>query len=115
MATKRKPGAARLVSSIRPHSKGGHTTALPAAKAIAKLPHRRVKDIRSVISKNRTDKADELSTDAQVLFGFLTLLVDIRYRNKYGKSFDTQYGKGYSRSYHKQLYSKSNLYKRKII
>ncbi len=71
--------------------------------------------IAILIAKNQTDKIDSLSTDAQVLLGFLTLLVDIKYRSKYGKSFDTQYGRGYSKTYHKQLYSKSNTYKRKTL
>jgi hypothetical protein len=39
---------------------------------------------------------DDLPTDAQVLFGFLALIVDIKYRNKYGKPFEEQRGKGYS-------------------
>ena len=71
--------------------------------------------ITNLVAQNHTGKVDNLSTDAQVLFGFLSLLVDIKYRNRYGKSFDTQYGKGYSRGYHKQLYSKSNSYKRKML
>ena len=39
---------------------------------------------------------DDLSTDAQVLFGFLTLIIDIKYRHAYGKKFEEQRGKGYS-------------------
>jgi hypothetical protein len=39
---------------------------------------------------------DDLPTDAQVLISFLILIVDIQYRNKYGKVFEEQHGKGYS-------------------
>ena len=38
---------------------------------------------------------DSLSTDAQTFFGFLTLIIDIKYRNRYGKTFDDQRGRGY--------------------
>lgn len=39
---------------------------------------------------------DELSTDAQTLFGLLTLIVDIKYRVKYGSTFGEQVDKRYS-------------------
>jgi hypothetical protein len=39
---------------------------------------------------------NDLPTDSQVLVGFLALIVDIKYRNKYGKPFDEQSRKGYS-------------------
>ncbi len=32
----------------------------------------------------------------QVLFGFLTLIVDIKYRNRYGDMFDEKTDSGYS-------------------
>lgn len=44
-----------------------------------------------------TKSVDDLPTDAQTLFGFLALVVDIRYRNKYGKPFEAQRGKGYTK------------------
>ncbi len=52
--------------------------------------------LKSLISKNQSSSIDDLSTDAQVLFGFLTLIVDIKYRSRYGKRFEDQRGKGYS-------------------
>ena len=55
------------------------------------------KSLTNLINKYPSNGSiDDFSTDAQVLFGFLTLIVDIKYRNKYGKSFDEQRGKGYS-------------------
>lgn len=38
---------------------------------------------------------NELSTEGINLLNFLTLIVDIEYRNKYGKTLDYQDGKGY--------------------
>ncbi len=40
---------------------------------------------------------DTLSTDELVLFNFLALIVDIRYRAKYGRSLEWNDGKGYSK------------------
>lgn len=49
----------------------------------------------SIIAKNDIIDVDLLSTDAQTLFGLLTLIVDIKYRAKYGGSLgeraDTRY------------------------
>jgi len=53
-------------------------------------------NLKTLISANRMSSVDDLSTDAQVLFGFLTLIVDIKYRNKYGKPFEDQSNRGYS-------------------
>ncbi|HSX05091.1 MAG TPA: hypothetical protein VLF69_01335 [Candidatus Saccharimonadales bacterium] len=52
--------------------------------------------LRAFLAANQGKRLGELSTDAQVLFGFLTLVVDIKYRNRYGKSFEE--GSGESRS-----------------
>ena len=56
--------------------------------------------ISKLISTNQVKLVDSLSTDAQVLFGFLSLIVDIRYRNRYGENFTDQHGKGYSDDVH---------------
>lgn len=40
-------------------------------------------------------KLNELSTDGLNLLNLLTLIVDIEYRNRYGKTLDWQHGKGY--------------------
>lgn len=54
------------------------------------------KNLLNFINKNNQTKVDDLSTDAQTLFELIVLIVDIKYRLKYGKTFDTQRGKGYS-------------------
>lgn len=55
------------------------------------------KSLTNLINKYpKNGSIDDFSTDAQVLFGFLTLIVDIKHRNKYGKPFDEQRGRGYS-------------------
>ncbi len=41
-------------------------------------------------------KISELSTEGQTLFDFLCLIVDIKYKHKYGKQFEHKDGKGYS-------------------
>ena len=55
---------------------------------------RRYTSIPSLIRKS--DQAiDTFSTEAQTLFRFLALIVDIKYRNKYGHRLgdgDTRYG-----------------------
>lgn len=43
-----------------------------------------------------TKHLDDLPTDAQVLFGLLSLIVDIKYHNKYGKKFEGSDDKRYS-------------------
>lgn len=39
-----------------------------------------------LLARHKNVKLNDLPTDVQVLFGFLTLLVDIKYRNRYGSS-----------------------------
>lgn len=41
-------------------------------------------------------KVTELSAAQQNLFNFLKLIVDIKYRNKYGSKIEHREGKGYS-------------------
>ena len=59
---------------------------------------KQTKSIKHLIAQNQVRKIDDLSTDAHVLFGLLTLVIDIQYRNKYLKSFDYNNGRGYSES-----------------
>ena len=47
------------------------------------------------LALNSADHVDALSTEGQILFEFITLIIDIKYRNKYGKTLDVQHGKGY--------------------
>ena len=39
-----------------------------------------------LLARHKNVKLNEPPTDIQVLFGFLALLVDIKYRNRYGSS-----------------------------
>jgi hypothetical protein len=41
-------------------------------------------------------KVIDLSTEGQALFGLLCLIVDIKYKNKYGKSLEWKDGRGYA-------------------
>ena len=50
----------------------------------------RQKPLTVLISKHKNTKINNLPTDMQVLFGFLTLIVDIKYRNKYGAAIERQ-------------------------
>ena len=55
---------------------------------------RRCGSIPSLIKKNNSS-VNNFSTEAQTLFKFLELIVDIKYRKKYGRSLgenDTRYG-----------------------
>lgn len=52
--------------------------------------------LEQFIKENDGADIDALSTDAQVLWSLLTLVVDIKFRYKYLKSFDYNNGKGYS-------------------
>ena len=61
---------------------------------------KQTKSIGRFIAQNQSRKVDDLATDAQVLFGLLTRIVDIKYRNKYMKSFDYNNGRGYSEEVH---------------
>lgn len=49
-----------------------------------------------LIARNCGADVDELETDAQTLFGLLTLIVDIKYRVKYGSSLGKRADKRYS-------------------
>lgn len=42
------------------------------------------KPLAVLISEHKKTKINDLPMDLQVLFGFLTLVVDIEYRNRYG-------------------------------
>ena len=42
-------------------------------------------------------KLNDLSVEASTFFEFLALIVDIKYRHRYGKTFDDQHGRGYSK------------------
>lgn len=46
------------------------------------------KNFRNLIAEHKTTKITDLPTDMQVVLGFLTLIVDIQYRNKYGCMID---------------------------
>lgn len=54
------------------------------------MPVHRNKSLAVLISKHKNTKINNLPTDMQVLFGFLTLIVDIKYRNKYGAAIERQ-------------------------
>lgn len=57
----------------------------------------RVKDqaLAELIEKHRTNKIVDLPTDTQVIFGLICLIVDIKYKNRYGMSFEHKEGRGY--------------------
>lgn len=52
--------------------------------------------ISDFVKANNAKHVDGLSTEAQILFNLLTLIVEIRYRHKYGKTVEQQRGKSYS-------------------
>lgn len=54
--------------------------------------------IRQLVGNNYGGSIDDMSTVAQTLFGLLVLIVDIKYRVKYGETFDDQRGRGYSKN-----------------
>lgn len=69
--------------------------------SVKSRPGRR-RSLPSLIQKNNKS-INDFSTEAQTLFGFLVLVVDIKYRNKYGHRLgdgDTRYG---SQEQHKQV------------
>lgn len=54
----------------------------------------RHRSLHSLI-KNNNKSIDDFSTEAQTFFRFLVLVVDIKYRNRYGHTLgdgDTRYG-----------------------
>jgi hypothetical protein len=57
---------------------------------------RKPRTVSALINRSRTKNVANLSTEAQTLFGLLTLIVDIKYRNRYGEVLTDQRGKGYS-------------------
>jgi len=61
------------------------------------MPVRREKPLAMLISKHQNTKINSLPTDMQVLFGLLTLIVDIKYRNRYGVAVEQQNGPGYDK------------------
>lgn len=42
------------------------------------------KSLSVLLGRHENTKINDMPIDVQVLFGFLTLLVDIKYRNRYG-------------------------------
>lgn len=69
---------------------------MPKAKLSIPPPEQSSPSVTEFIARNGGTEVDELSTDAQTLFGLLTLIVDIKYRVKYGSSFGEQADKRYS-------------------
>lgn len=59
--------------------------------------------VSELISCNDAVDVDELSTNAQTLFGLLTLVIDIKYRTKYGSSLGEQANKRYSKNTMKKV------------
>ena len=55
------------------------------------------KSVAGIISKNNVKDIEALSIEVRTLFGFLCLLTDIKYRLKYGKEFEDQKARGYSK------------------
>lgn len=53
---------------------------------------------RETMNLYASDKLEDLSTEGQTFFELLTLITDIKYRIKYGETFDEQRGKGYSQN-----------------
>lgn len=66
---------------------------------------KRLKSIPSLqqLIKEETRHVDDLSTDAQTLFGLLTLIIDIKYRVKYGSSLGECTHERYSKNTMKKV------------
>ncbi|HUD81432.1 MAG TPA: hypothetical protein VMR08_02270 [Patescibacteria group bacterium] len=47
---------------------------------------------------------NDLSTDGLILFNFITQIVDIKYRNKYGRPLELTDSKGYSVAMQDEVY-----------
>lgn len=58
----------------------------PAAMSGSKLA--------KLIAKHKNTKTTQLPTDMRVLFDFLVLVVDIKYRNRYGEQTAHSYDEG---------------------
>ena len=76
---------------------------MPKNKLPPKLSAQPSLSIAEFIALNGSDDVDELSTDAQAVFGLLTLIVDIQYRLKYGGSLGEQADKRYSENTMKKV------------
>jgi hypothetical protein len=59
--------------------------------------------LAELLTGNNFKDVDKLSTDAQTLFGFITLIVDIEYRLKYGGKIDGENGKDYNGGIHSEV------------
>jgi hypothetical protein len=62
------------------------------------LPAWTKRPVRSAFDESwlEAHKISEVSIEGQTLFDLLCLIVDIRYKHKYGKTFENKDGKGYS-------------------
>ena len=76
---------------------------MPKSKPLTEPPEQPSPSITGFIARNGGTEVDELSTDAQTLFGLLTLIVDIKYRVKYGGSLGEQADKRYSENTMKKV------------
>jgi len=54
------------------------------------------KELKQIILDNQVQKIADLNDEGKLLFEFLTLIVDIRYRHKYGNAIASQQATGYS-------------------
>lgn len=76
---------------------------MPKNKLLTKPCQQPSLSITDLIARNGGTDVDGLSTDAQTLFGLLTLIVDIKYRVKYGGSLGEQVDKRYSENTMKKV------------
>lgn len=68
--------------------------ATPEPSAASGTKARSFSDLRPAIEG--VAKISDLSPEQQNLFNFLKLIVDIKYRNRYGHKIEQNNGKGYS-------------------
>jgi len=54
------------------------------------------KSISQLSTESHLKGINDFSTEAQTLFGFIALIVDIKYRAKYNHALEWRDGKGYS-------------------
>ncbi len=54
------------------------------------------KGIKRIILDNQVQNVTELNNEGKILFEFLTLVVDIKYRHKYGKKIANSEATDYS-------------------
>ncbi len=76
---------------------------MPKSKPPTSLKEQPNLTIAEFVALDGGTDVDELSTDAQTLFGLLTLIVNIKYRNKYGTSLGEQADKRYSENTMKKV------------